>query len=101
MPQDDRPGVGGAPILMNWPSDRHEFRRSGREGRSRTLLWEVQRRGTPVDCEAWAESGRVRVLVKLRGLPELTGTFSDPALAVEWANSLERTLLADGWGKVI
>lgn len=93
---------------MNWPSDRKagdrdrpEIRRSARAGRPHTLLWEVRRRGTPVDCEAWAENGGVRVLVKLRGLPELTGTFSDPALAVEWANSLERTLLADGWGKVI
>jgi hypothetical protein len=81
--------------------DRSEIRRSANEVRQHTLLWEVQRRGAPVDCEAWAEDGTVRVLVTLRGLPELTGTFADPALAVEWATVLERTLIADGWGKVI
>ncbi len=70
--------------------------------RQHTLLWELANiQGAPIDCEAWAENGAVHVLVKPTGQPELTETFPECADAVRWAIDLERTLVAEGWKKVI
>ena len=67
-----------------------------------TLIWELHdRAGVSIDCEAWRENGGVRVLVRPAGEPERTQTFAACEDAVRWAVDLERTLVAEGWTKII
>jgi hypothetical protein len=67
-----------------------------------TLIWELHDSGgASIDCEAWRENGGVHVLVRPPGEPSRTRTFAECEDAVRWAVSLERTLVAEGWTKVV
>jgi hypothetical protein len=67
-----------------------------------TLIWELNdRAGASVDCKAWRAKGGVHVVVKPAGEPARTQTFAACEDAVRWAIDLERTLVSEGWTKVI
>ena len=68
----------------------------------RTTVWQLHHREQAVtDCEAWKENDIVHVVVTRSGGADVANSFPDTADAVRWALVVQRTLLADGWMKVI
>jgi hypothetical protein len=77
-------------------------RHQGRRLERHTLLWELQgQECVLIECEAWKDRDAVLVRVKQGGNPDRTHTFRDCADAVNWALTLERTLVDRGWKKRI
>jgi hypothetical protein len=67
-----------------------------------TLLWILRdNHCVATDCEAWSDGGAAHVVLRHDGKPDMTTDFPDTTEAVRWAFSLERTLLQEGWTKVV
>ena len=67
-----------------------------------TLVWQLedQARHT-IDCVATSGDGVVRLCLERAGVREEQGVFPDARTAVRSALDLERTLISDGWEKIV
>ena len=76
--------------------------RTGRRSAS-TLLWQLEDPAhRTLDCVATTNGdGLVRLCTERAGMREDRGVFVDARTAVRTALDLERTLLSDGWAKVV
>lgn len=68
-----------------------------------TLVWQLEdRTHHTLDCVAMTHGdGLVHLCIERAGVREERGVFPDARTAVRCALDLERTLLGDGWAKVV
>ncbi len=76
--------------------------RTGRRTAS-TLVWQLEDpTHRTLDCVAITNGdGRVHLSTERSGVREDRGVFTNARTAVRSAMDLERTLLSDGWAKVV
>ena len=68
-----------------------------------TLLWQLKNpTHQKIDCVAVVRpDGQVQVLIERERDREQRGVFTDASAAVAWALDFERSLLSEGWAKVV
>ena len=68
-----------------------------------TLLWALraQQDTATADCEAWRDDRATHVVLKRDGHPDVMNDFPEPSQAVRWAIDVERSLLEEGWEKIV
>jgi hypothetical protein len=71
--------------------------------RASTLLWQLEdTTHRTIDCVAMTYGdGLVHLCTERAGVRENQGVFPDARAAVRSAMTLERTLMSDGWEKVV
>jgi hypothetical protein len=71
--------------------------------RAATLVWQLEdRTHTTIDCVATTYGdGLVHLCIEHAGVREDRGVFPDARAAIRTAMDLERTLMSDGWAKVV
>ena len=67
-----------------------------------TLVWQLEDPAhQTIDCVATHADGAVRVCIEQAGVRQERGVFPDARSAVRSALDLERSLMSDGWAKVV
>ena len=98
-------GFGAANRVITAVRNQGDGRDAKSQGTSldrHTLLWELQGHESVVmECEAWKDRDVVHVRVKQGGDSDRIHTFRDCTEAVQWAITLERVLVENGWKKRI